>query len=182
MMSRLFLAVALLSFVGAAQPCLGQYYETLVGKECGNCGKPVSLSARVGDRCPHCGAVWGVEQKRYIGGVGVVSPPAVSLPIATPHTSFRFSLPSPTQQAWPPAVAATPSSAGWIGPGARVRTIYNHTPVQVGYQVLTTLDAGRELVVLRTQGPWAGVTVYSYGRALRGWVHQQHLALVSPAP
>jgi hypothetical protein len=31
----------------------------LVGKTCDGCGGSVSMSAQVGDRCPHCGGVWG---------------------------------------------------------------------------------------------------------------------------
>ena len=31
-------------------------------KTCGACGKPVSLTARAGQRCPHCGAYWGGER------------------------------------------------------------------------------------------------------------------------
>jgi len=182
MMSRLLAAVVLLTLVCAAQPCVAQYYESLVGKECGNCGKSVSLSARVGDRCPHCGAVWGIEQKRYINGMGVWPPAAGSLPSPNPQARFRFPLPSQPQPDLRRPVYTMPRTAGRIAAGTRVRTIYNYTPVQVGYQVLTTLDAGRELVVLRTQGPWAGVTVYGYGRALRGWIHQQHLAPVTSMP
>jgi len=37
----------------------------LVGKTCGKCGKPVSMSSKIGDTCPHCGAVWGVERSTY---------------------------------------------------------------------------------------------------------------------
>ena len=33
----------------------------MVSKSCGACGKEVSPSSKVGDRCPHCGVVWGYE-------------------------------------------------------------------------------------------------------------------------
>jgi len=36
---------------------------TTVTKYCGKCGKQVSSSAKVGDKCPYCGAVWGSENK-----------------------------------------------------------------------------------------------------------------------
>jgi len=39
-------------------------YQT-VGKNCGRCGKPVSLGAKVGQRCPHCGAYWGGLDSKY---------------------------------------------------------------------------------------------------------------------
>ena len=35
---------------------------TVVTKRCGNCGQPVSETASVGDRCPHCGIIWGREK------------------------------------------------------------------------------------------------------------------------
>jgi hypothetical protein len=49
----------------------------LVSKSCSNCGRSVSLSSRAGDRCPHCGAIWGSEQQRFNGG----PPAACSRPI-----------------------------------------------------------------------------------------------------
>ncbi len=44
---------------GAAEPM------TTVTKTCGKCGGVVSPDARVGDRCPHCGVVWGAERRTY---------------------------------------------------------------------------------------------------------------------
>jgi len=38
---------------------------TTMSKSCGACGKGVSSSSKVGDRCPHCGVVWGYEQTSY---------------------------------------------------------------------------------------------------------------------
>lgn len=38
----------------------GQTFAT-VSKQCGKCGREVSASAKVGDRCPHCGVRWGRE-------------------------------------------------------------------------------------------------------------------------
>ena len=32
-------------------------------KHCGNCNSPVSASAEVGDKCPHCGVYWGREDE-----------------------------------------------------------------------------------------------------------------------
>lgn len=34
---------------------------TSVSKTCGACGGIVSTNARVGQRCPHCGVIWGRE-------------------------------------------------------------------------------------------------------------------------
>lgn len=33
----------------------------IVTKSCGACGKVVSPTSKVGDRCPHCGVIWGYE-------------------------------------------------------------------------------------------------------------------------
>lgn len=38
---------------------------TLIEKSCGACGKSVPLSSKVGDRCPHCGVVWGHETQTF---------------------------------------------------------------------------------------------------------------------
>ncbi len=37
--------------------------DSFITKSCGSCGKPVALSSKVGDRCPHCGVIWGTERK-----------------------------------------------------------------------------------------------------------------------
>lgn len=43
----------------------GGFAGSVVSKSCGACGKGVSSSAKVGDRCPHCGVVWGHETQSY---------------------------------------------------------------------------------------------------------------------
>lgn len=40
--------------------------ETTVSKNCEHCGGSVSLTAEVGDKCPHCGVTWGAQHKRRI--------------------------------------------------------------------------------------------------------------------
>ena len=35
----------------------------LITKSCGACGKEVSPTSKVGDRCPHCGVIWGQERQ-----------------------------------------------------------------------------------------------------------------------
>lgn len=37
--------------------------DVVLSKSCGACGKPVSTASQVGDRCPHCGVVWGAERR-----------------------------------------------------------------------------------------------------------------------
>src|SRR5262245_3620174 len=41
-----------------------------VSKSCGNCGASVPSSTSVGDRCPSCGARFGSETTRFVGGGG----------------------------------------------------------------------------------------------------------------
>ena len=59
------LLVALLTvFIFASSCCFDKAYAqttTSVSKSCGKCGKSVSASSKVGDRCPHCGVRWGYE-------------------------------------------------------------------------------------------------------------------------
>lgn len=38
---------------------------TVVSKRCVACGKPVSINSRIGQRCPHCGVIWGEETSTY---------------------------------------------------------------------------------------------------------------------
>lgn len=35
--------------------------QTSTSKSCGSCHKPVSVSSKVGDYCPHCRVRWGYE-------------------------------------------------------------------------------------------------------------------------
>lgn len=37
--------------------------DVVLSKSCGVCGKTVSSDSQVGDRCPHCGVVWGTERR-----------------------------------------------------------------------------------------------------------------------
>lgn len=41
----------------------GYAEDTVISKSCGACGKSVSSGSQVGDRCPHCGVVWGTERR-----------------------------------------------------------------------------------------------------------------------
>ena len=57
MRSFMLLTISLLMIAGTVISSFAQDYEVI--KRCGNCGEIVSKNARVGDRCPHCGVVWG---------------------------------------------------------------------------------------------------------------------------
>jgi DNA-directed RNA polymerase subunit RPC12/RpoP len=62
----LLIACSLTLGIFQSIPAKAQYYqEMVVEKRCGNCYKTVSLSAHAGQRCPHCGAYWGYEVKKY---------------------------------------------------------------------------------------------------------------------
>lgn len=37
-----------------------------VGSQCEACGQPVPLNLGVGDRCPHCGVIWGGVRVKYL--------------------------------------------------------------------------------------------------------------------
>jgi len=52
--------------VGLATPAAAQM-TMVVGKQCGACGRSVPMSCGVGQRCPHCGAYWGVRGYKYVG-------------------------------------------------------------------------------------------------------------------
>lgn len=48
----------------------GTAAQTIVSKQCSACGRSVPITARVGERCPYCGAYWGSESTRYVPGGG----------------------------------------------------------------------------------------------------------------
>lgn len=62
----------------ATRPVWPQTYQggrwATVAKACDECGKPVSLGAGVGDRCPHCGVIWSAERYQYGGFSGTSMP------------------------------------------------------------------------------------------------------------
>lgn len=43
----------------------GRTVEVLVGKQCGGCGKAVSILTDLGGKCPHCGAKFGVGLESF---------------------------------------------------------------------------------------------------------------------
>ena len=50
-------------FAGVAPTVVYAQVKVLIEKRCGACGKPVPLSSRVGQHCPHCGAYWAFEKE-----------------------------------------------------------------------------------------------------------------------
>jgi hypothetical protein len=56
----------LVSFIIASSLPLSLFEPdySLGRKECGQCGHPVQLGARAGQKCPHCGVYWSVESWR----------------------------------------------------------------------------------------------------------------------
>jgi hypothetical protein len=76
----------------------------VMSKSCSNCGASVSLSSRVGEQCPHCGAYWSGEQTRYREvdagpqtHTKSPTPPAVVAPSAE-HVCFQV---DSEPEAWP---------------------------------------------------------------------------------
>ena len=57
-----FISILLLAFltIGSVDFSYSQTYTT-TSKNCGKCGKSVSANSKVGDKCPHCGVIWGKE-------------------------------------------------------------------------------------------------------------------------
>ena len=59
-MKLLLLSIHLLFCCLSSVKVNAQAYTT-VSKSCGSCGGAVSSSSRIGQRCPHCGVIWGRE-------------------------------------------------------------------------------------------------------------------------
>lgn len=58
----IFTAVCLATVAGSLPDARGQFENfTVTEARCGKCGKQVSPDSKVGDRCPHCGVIWGRE-------------------------------------------------------------------------------------------------------------------------
>jgi hypothetical protein len=74
--AALALALLMAGCISLSPPCAAQgsgSYRTL-SKTCGKCGRQVSISAKVGDTCPYCGAVWGAETSTYVPSSSGSSP------------------------------------------------------------------------------------------------------------
>lgn len=61
---------------------------TSITKHCGKCGKEVSSSAKVGDKCPYCGVIWGSESSQT---TTTTKTPYLYNPYATNSTSDKKS-------------------------------------------------------------------------------------------
>ena len=59
-MKLLLLSIHLLFACLSSINVNAQAYTT-VSKSCGSCDGAVSSSSRIGQRCPHCGVIWGKE-------------------------------------------------------------------------------------------------------------------------
>lgn len=59
-MKSLLLSIYLFFASGLLANTYAQSYST-ISKSCGSCGGAVSSSSRIGQRCPHCGVIWGKE-------------------------------------------------------------------------------------------------------------------------
>jgi len=57
----LVLCLAVVFLLFSASPLHSQY----ISKSCGRCGGGVPVTSQVGQRCPHCGAIWGFESTSY---------------------------------------------------------------------------------------------------------------------
>jgi hypothetical protein len=68
--------------------------------------------------------------------------------------------------------AAVPAA---IMPGDAVVVAEEGASLRLGDRTLATLSAGRELRVLKVQGPWVGASVDVDGQKVAGWVWMNHL-------
>jgi len=66
--------------------------------------------------------------------------------------------------------------------GDTIRVLYDRTPVKVENVVVTTVDAGREMAVLKVSSPWAWVAVVREGRTKHGWIHRRRFLVVPRQP
>ncbi len=76
--------------------------------------------------------------------------------------------------AWGAQAAATSDNP--FKAGDRIRVASGPAPVKVGDQVLTTVEAGREFVVLKVRGSWVQVTLEQGGSKVTGWIARRFLA------
>lgn len=73
----------ILSFaaVGAVTIFAPRAVAETVSKSCGKCGKAVSVSAKVGDVCPHCGVRWGLENESTVPAAPSLAPALRPIPL-----------------------------------------------------------------------------------------------------
>lgn len=133
-------------------------------KSCGSCGGIVSKTAKVGDRCPHCGVIWGRENTTRK---------------STTYHDYRPSYPSvpsysPSSYSSIPSYSSTPSySSSSTIPTALLPATHLMTHGVVrsnanlreqpykGAYVLKVIPKGTKVLVTKKQGNWFYVS-YSY--------------------
>lgn len=84
----IFISLFYLTYQFNVPNVYSQTYTTST-KNCGKCGKQVSASAKVGDRCPHCGVVWGRENSHST---------TTTIPSVYPNSSYPITSSNPKSQ------------------------------------------------------------------------------------
>ena len=63
-MKTIILAISLTILNFTSFTFKAQTYTT-ESKNCGSCQREVSINSRIGDKCPHCGVIWGRENTTH---------------------------------------------------------------------------------------------------------------------
>ena len=77
------------------------------------------------------------------------------------------------------AAKAAQRDAQPVQPGDTVRVEVGPAPVQIGTQVLATVDAGTTLVAQKCEGEWVSVTIQKDGKQVSGWIAARRLVRVA---
>ncbi len=86
-------AIVLLAALAPGNPGRAARAQSVaVSKACSRCSRPVPLSSRVGQACPHCGAYWGRGGDRVVE-IPVLEPPPQ--PMSGDRVADRGDAPSP---------------------------------------------------------------------------------------
>lgn len=171
-MKKLLLLSAFFTLVALcypASPLFAQTRRTKLSARCGSCGKAVSANSRVGQRCPHCGVIWGREN-------------------TTTTTSPSYSIPNYNTNTLPDVSNYNSGSFDNLGGSSfldsesnTIRTCSLRAAPSAKAVALGTLPRNSSVTILKRSGAWVKVSYfgslggdYNIG-SYRGWVQRSNL-------
>lgn len=120
---------------------------TITQKTCGRCGGIVSNSAKVGDKCPHCGVIWGKENTKTTTNYNNYTRPSSSYSSSKYNSSSNYSTPKSTN-------SYTPSRfIGFYDAKTICKTNLKASPDN-NSNTLKVLPQGTKISVTHQNGSW----------------------------
>ena len=171
-MKKLFFLSALFTLVALcypSSPLFAQSRRTKLSATCGSCGRAVAASSRVGQRCPHCGVIWGRENTTTTTG------PSYSIP---KYSTNNFAdVPNYNSG----SLGGYDSSFGLDNESNTIRTCNLRAAPSAKAVVLGSIPRNSSVTILKRSGGWVKVSYmgslggdYNIGM-YRGWLQRSNL-------